>query len=202
MFLASLISELNWRPGFGDPDFVGWAITAAYAVAALLSGLCARSAGGNPASRDSRRARVIWGCLALLMALLGANKQLDLQTLVVDFGRAVSQRGGWYEARQPVKIAFDALLALAGLLFLFVAGRGILRHLRLGRKMILAGLALILAYVVIRALPGHSSDSAPHAPFWPVEFAGVALVATSAARERFCGTRRGGGRFPANAGHN
>jgi hypothetical protein len=115
------------------------------------------------------------------MVLLGLNKQLDLQTLLVDLGRAVSQHGGWYERRQPLKIAFAAVLGAGGLLALGFAVRWIRRHAR-DSALLVAGLGAILGYVVIRATPLHSAETGAHSPFWPVEFAGVVLVAVAAAR--------------------
>lgn len=39
---ALLLSSDGWRPGFGDNDLLGWSITAAYFVVALLCGAAFR----------------------------------------------------------------------------------------------------------------------------------------------------------------
>jgi hypothetical protein len=77
--MLAIMTPDGWQPGFGDDDFQGWLITAAYFVAAAL---CAWAWRGERALglRDGRTARpLIWAGLVALLIGLGFNKQLDFQ---------------------------------------------------------------------------------------------------------------------------
>ena len=155
-----------WRLRFGDPDALGWATTGAYFLAALL---CA-SAGRRESRRESRRegrregrresrgespgashsARpLFWFALAACLALLGVNKQLDLQILLRDAGLALVRAAGYDEQRRWVGRTFVALVAVAGLGALALAVRYI------GRAwpryaLALLGVVLLGCFLVLR----------------------------------------------------
>ena len=77
--MLAIMTADGWRPGFGDDDFAGWVITAAYFIAA---GLCAWAWRGELrlSRRDGYEARpAIWAALTGLLIVLGFNKQLDFQ---------------------------------------------------------------------------------------------------------------------------
>jgi len=140
----------GWRPGIGDPTVYGWLTVAAYALAAAICWLAA-----SRAPPDERR---LWLALALAMALLCVNKQLDLQTLFTDIGRTIAKAQGWYDGRRAYQRIFVAALGAAGLV-----GAGLAvyfaRRMRYSLKVALAGLALLGAFVVMRASSFESVDS-------------------------------------------
>lgn len=105
----------TWSPGIGDATVWGWVTVALYALAALVAALTARAAPFPPASR--LREQVFWTCLAVAMAALAVNKQLDLQSLMTALARCAAQTQGWYEDRRVVQMLFILGLVLFALVF-------------------------------------------------------------------------------------
>jgi hypothetical protein len=128
----------DWSPGIGDPTVIGWLTVLAYLIAA---GLCFRvfraTRGGRsvgalgstlalvlPWPSHRRRLEAIpvetrmaslWLGLAVLLLLLGINKQLDLQTAFTEIGRIVAHRYDWYDKRRNVQVIFIIGVVLVGL---------------------------------------------------------------------------------------
>lgn len=149
------LAQYRWRPGIGDPTFLGWFTVVAYAVAAILAASAGR---GIPPRNDARRgSRQLWLAVAGLMAFLCLNKQLDLQTLFTDIGRYVANHQGWYEQRRGVQKLF--VLAVLGTA---VAGGGWLAWrggaFWLGHRLLAAGLVFLLTFIVVRAISLHQFD--------------------------------------------
>src|SRR3954468_8571643 len=104
----------RWTPGIGDPTPLGWATVVCYAVAFFLCIACLHA---DVHSRTSRR---FWAMTSAIVAFLGINKQLDLQTWLTQTGRDLALQHGWYEERQVVQLTFIAALVAAALLALIV----------------------------------------------------------------------------------
>lgn len=140
----------GWQLSIGDPTFLGWALFAAYALAAVLAGMVLYT---SPfALAHCKREQLLWGLIAGLMAAIALNKQLDLQTLILTAGRCLGKEQGWYEERRLVQR--DFILVLTGLAALTGGGtiwllRGIVRD----NLTALLGLAALATFVVIRG--GH-----------------------------------------------
>lgn len=139
----------SWSPTIGDPTVLGWITVAIYGVSAI----CVWIVGG----RNRGTERLIWRLIALMLALLMINKQLDLQSFLTAAGRCHAQSAGWYEDRGKVQMAFilgvlvvSLLSALAMLIFLY---RLILRNL-----LLFAGTIMLLSFIVIRAVGFHGFD--------------------------------------------
>ncbi|MCF7976249.1 MAG: hypothetical protein K9N55_20695 [Phycisphaerae bacterium] len=117
--MADAIKGGYWSTNRGDPTVIGWSITVFYAVAALACLYCTGFC-------DSRRSVPIslvyawfWWMMLGLVVMMGINKQLDVQLLLADIGRAFTKHLGWYGQRKPVQIrvlAFGACVCLACLL--------------------------------------------------------------------------------------
>ena len=73
------IQNIRWRPGIGDPSFMGWLTVAAYAGAAFTAWIAARRTSRAPGTVGGSRGT--WILVTILMVLLCLNKQLDLQSL-------------------------------------------------------------------------------------------------------------------------
>ncbi|MCG8557647.1 MAG: hypothetical protein MJD61_20515 [Proteobacteria bacterium] len=143
----------GWEPGIGDPSFVGWFTVFAYFAAAAL---CWRRRAPMEASRPQRVAG-LWLGLCMLLLLLGVNKQLDLQTWFTVSARHVVTELGWYDQRRTLQAVLISVVGLGGLgcvAVLLWFARGQLRQLRLP----LAGSALLISFVVIRAASFHHVD--------------------------------------------
>ncbi len=178
----------------GDPTFLGWFTFMAYFVAALFAGRAGqacRFAGSPEKSGKSRRASgqgrlaAWWFVVAVMMLLLGLNKELDLQTTIAKLVRAAALDEGWYERRRGIQHAFVTGLMLlatgvaAAALYLL---RGMWSRLALA----LTGVALVIAYALLRAAEFNVTGVAVPEPLasspWLVELSGIALVLWSAYR--------------------
>lgn len=157
---------LRWRPGIGDPTFVGWLTVAAYGIAAAgavwaFAGARAsqrRLAGEDQrAARDRRSMKQLWLLIAITMVLLGANKQLDLQTLLIQKIRQRAYVDGWYGDRRRYQVDFIVAMTLAALL----AGVALsvwLRRSLARMALAIAGLGMLVLFVLIRASSFHYVD--------------------------------------------
>ena len=167
----------GWTPTIGDPTTLGWATVVAYAAAALACWFAGRQA--------PRREERWWWALAIILALLAVNKQLDLQTLFTDIGRWAARSGGWYEQRRPIQRKFIegvmAVGAIAAILLLVLA-----RKARTPVKTALAGLVLLGVFILVRASSFEKMDQlintrlgTARANHW-MELGGIAIIGLSA----------------------
>ena len=157
----------SWQFSVGDSNFLGWALFAAYAFAAILAGIVLYTSAFSPTHR--KREQLLWGVIAGLMAAVALNKQLDLQTLILTAGRCLATEQGWYADRRMVQrdfiLALTGLAGLGGVSIIWLL-RGIVRH----NLTALLGLAALAAFVVIRGghlfhmfVPQHErADNAVH----------------------------------------
>ena len=201
------MQDIDWSPTIGDPSIMGWVTVLAYFATAWLCVRAFKAEKRGPARpllasiaalarvmrkhwpsppAPARRA-ALWLVLASIMIALGINKQLDLQTLVTELGRQAAHAGGWYEQRRFVQALFVGAIAFVGAIGLAVLWwltRGQLRDFRLT----LAGLALLVCFVVIRAASFHSVDAFIDVRMlgirmnWVLELGGIALMATGVIR--------------------
>jgi hypothetical protein len=132
--------------GFHDNDALDWIITLGYLLAAAACFFAWRLEQRSPHRRVPR----FWLVLGILLALLGINKQLNLQTLLGDVGRNAAEVQGWYEHRRTVQKLF---VIGAGLVGLGVLGGLTWWVRRDWRRYLLgiAGLALAGLYAAVRA---------------------------------------------------
>jgi hypothetical protein len=173
---------LAWTPGIGDPSPMAWATVALYFASAWACLRTARSKSIAP------REATFWFVLALLLAGLGINKQLDLQTALTELGRWVAHSRGWYDRRREVQLVFGALVVLLAL------GFGALTSWLLWRsgrptKVAILGCGLLTSFVVLRALSFHHFDEFIGWDLlgirmsWLLEIGGISIVASGALLE-------------------
>ena len=167
-------------PG-GDPTLAGWFVTMLEFLAAAAAWLVLRRL---PSS--DRSATVFWRSVLVLSLIIAVNKQLDVQHIVLpEVRELVSGRAnqGLRETGLTVGVVALAALALAGLALLVRATRP--RRFRV----VLAGVALMLLFVVLRAAEiGHVAtpvtDRLEGAPTLATEAVGAVLVIVGAYRAR------------------
>jgi hypothetical protein len=180
----------QWSFSIGDPTFMGWIVTLAYLAAAALCLRSGQAAGGKEAS--------FWKWASLCLLLLGLNKQLDLQTLLIDVARQWARAGGWYQHRRLFQAIFILGLALAGIAGVCKLAREF-RSSGRAVKGAIFGLSLTLLFVLIRAASFHHVDQilrfellGARAHFL-LETFGIAIVALSAFTHRRKTWINGGG---------
>ncbi len=187
-----------WSPGIGDPDLYGWLGVALYGLAAALAVLVARR-GPFPPGHHQRGA-VLWLGIAVLMAFLALNKQLDLHTLLITAGRCLSRDEGWYESRRMVQRDFILALALVMALVVWATVR-LFGFLVRGDALLLSGLAAVAGFVLIRAMhffhviepTDPTLDRLVHALTTALELIGPTLVLAAEGRILRGGTQRSTG---------
>lgn len=175
----------GWSPGIGDPTPIGWFTVVAYFWAMLVCyrawRLCSRR------GRESRRLAWGWASLCALMAFLGLNKQLDLQTWLTVVGRQMAKDQGWYEQHRTVQVWFIAGLTLMAIGTGIVGSALMRRHLR-EFWLALVGGAFISLFVVVRAASFHHIDHLLGSSIlgfrmnWILELTGIACVGLAARR--------------------
>jgi predicted RNA-binding Zn-ribbon protein involved in translation (DUF1610 family) len=141
----------RWHAGIGDPTFFGWLTVAAYLLAAFLcfkqSGVV-KTQGGEPR---------FWLVLAIILFLLGVNKQLDLQSWLTQSLRDSAHAHGWYQYRRTVQFAFIAALG-GGMLIVLLSLRLFLANSWRHYKLVWVGIALLCTFIVMRAASFHHFD--------------------------------------------
>jgi hypothetical protein len=185
--MIEFFSRLGWRPAIGDPSVMGWLTVAAYAAAAVLCALAARSAPSGGPGTPERGQRRLWTWIAALMAFLCVNKQLDLQTLFTKIGRELAVRGGWYGNRRIFQFLFVMAVAAAGIWAFVLIARRTRLFLR-QRRLLLFGVCFLIAFIVVRASSFHhvavllQTDVLGIRLNWVLELGGIGMIAVSAAR--------------------
>jgi len=202
---TGILGYLEWNFGFHDNDAAGWLITASYLVTAVLCFAAGRAAahraGGAARSRYDRdaeasceevrrritdRVQVFWYILAVVLVLLGVNKQLNLQSLLTVVGRNVAKAGGWYARRREVQEDFLIGLAVAGAATLAFFG-WLIRRAFLRQVFALAGVLTLVCFVVLRAASIEHVDQMLGLDMGGVqvhfllEFGGILIIAMTAA---------------------
>ena len=191
--LGVVAADVRWSFGIGDPTPVGWLTVAAYALAAALSAqafMTARAgerrfAASDPhEARDQRAVKHMWLLITIAMVLLGINKQLDLQTLLIQKVRNRAYASGWYRDRRRYQVDFIAAMLVMGMLAtigLAIWLRRVLRRVILA----IAGVAALGLFVVIRAASFHYVDKALSLGGrvrvnWLIELSGIGLIVVAA----------------------
>lgn len=157
---------------------VAWFVVAAYFASAVAAWLAGSSSG-------AKRDRHFWYVAAVLLVLLGINKQLDLQTTLTVVGRDMAKREGWFDQRRLVQEAFVLVLVVGASL---VGGALALwlRRSATAVKVAAAGVVLLFAFILLRAASFHHMDSwvtrnvAGLRSGWWLELLGIAVISLSA----------------------
>ena len=147
--LHSCIAE-RWSPQIGDPNLTGWLTVLVYLFTALLSFAAWHRMAGQPG-------RMFWAIIVGFLIFLAINKQLDMQSALTIAGKCLAKAQGWYANRRVVQAAFIAVLLiiiLIGLIITIFALRGAL----LVNAFAILGLAIVLSFVMVRAVSIHRFD--------------------------------------------
>ena len=138
------IENGRWAPGIGDPTIVGWVTFFVYFAVAVI---CIKAA----ITADSKKPeKQFWLYLTIFLIALGINKQLDLQSLLIQIGRDIAIAQGWYKDRQIFQIFFILLLGLSGITGIFIL---IKKYCCTNNaiKIAFIGCATLFVFILIRA---------------------------------------------------
>lgn len=179
------LDYISWQPKIGDPTFMGWFTVFSYFLAAVICGWLALNLIYKFKAEFIHRQLLFWWSLTLILILLGINKQLDLQSLFTDIGRALSKSQGWYDQRRSVQFWFVLFLGLFGLVFMMVAIRIVLNILR-ECWLAVVGFIFLITFIFIRAVSFHHFDQVIDLRLsgirmnWVLELSGIYCILISA----------------------
>ncbi|MCS4096557.1 hypothetical protein [Rhizobium sp. BK176] len=171
--------HFDWRPGIGDPTIGGWITVALYFVACVS---CRRTMATVLSPGSSKQFDgFIWRGIAIMLFLLGINKQLDIQSAFTEIGRMIAASEGWYGERRAVQFYFIVGIAALWAVALPIAGF-CPRKLSHQTWLALAGSMLVVGYVVIRAGSFYHFDQFIGSHLWGLkcnwvlEMTGIVIV--------------------------
>ena len=143
------LSEVNaWLARSGDVCLSSLINTILYAVSIAAAAYHWRMLQRfkKPAAEQG-----FWLLVIFILSIFGINKQLDFQVLLVEIGRPIALKSGWYESRRIVQAVFTFVLTgIAGLfavMMLFL----IRRHWR-NNILALLGLLILCFYGIMEAI--------------------------------------------------
>jgi hypothetical protein len=191
MLMPRMFCEVGfgWRPQLDNPTFLGWSVVAFYGLAALA---CARAAILACANRDrsaqpghERGCAGIWWALASVLCVLGVNKQLNLQTLLIAVGRRWAEAGGWTSQRRQVQLVFSLVFGLGLSLLLVWLGTAhrdfFKRHRRTFWGVLVLGFFVTLRAATINHADGFLGLNLNDKEWaWLLEICGSALIGIGA----------------------
>jgi len=152
--VLGVIVNGHWRLGVGDPTFIGWLITVAYLITSFFCGIYAQRVDINSSVKQIRYHRVFWWGLAVVMLMMGINKQLDLQCLFIAIIKKMAMRQEWYARREIFLIWFITGFTISGLILLIWLGWKLKRLWR-QYGLALFGILLLITFVSVRVAPVH-----------------------------------------------
>lgn len=135
----------------------------------------------QPAPGQRRLLQTFYSGQALLLLLLGMNRQWDLLNALTSYSRLTAMREGWYNARRLAQFDLIVGLGVAALLLLLLTAWGFRSILRYHWLPLMTAMGL-LTYVGIRTVSLHAVDAIIldrmlGIPLdWIVEWVGVCLL--------------------------
>lgn len=139
----------RWRLGIGDPTIEGWLICTLYFIGFILS--FKKSINVKVNSTVSHKT---WTFISLTLLFLSLNKQLDLQTLISDTGRAIAINLELMEQRHIFKRVFILVVALCGIIFLIKYKENVVSFNK-NYHLAFVGMTTLITFVFLRAISFH-----------------------------------------------
>ena len=142
--MADSSERITWRPGISDPTVLAWVITCVFLAAGVACIVRLRRAP------QPKRLSAFWLVGAGLFTFLAFNKQLDLQVLLIQLGRAWTTNLHWFEHRRGVQTLFVVLLG-AGATGTVLVFAWMLRPYWSSTRLALIGVGCTLIVISLRA---------------------------------------------------
>ena len=132
----------SWKPGIGDPSFMGWFMVFSYYLAASLC-LFKMISRTLPLEKKSRH---LGGFMCLALIVLGLIKQFNLLSAVTEIWRIIARSGGWMEQHRIVQAGAMILFFSIGLVFSGILYRRLSQSFLVQEK--LAVIGTVLSYEI------------------------------------------------------
>jgi hypothetical protein len=177
-----------------DQSIVGYSITAGYLLSSLLLFCSLFYKPDRYDSMGSKHSTPLWLASATLALLLGINKQLDLQTYLTQWGRDLFRNWGIYTGRRTSQL-YASVLMISLIVAAAVYAIVFVRRVGWGLRVTILGLAICLAYVVLRLISIHHVDHWFRVDIggwkmsWVVELTGVGITLVGASMTSLRGDR-------------
>ena len=177
-----------------DQSIVGYLITAGYLLSSLLLFCSLFYKPDRYDSMGSKHSTPLWLASATLALLLGINKQLDLQTYLTQWGRDLFRNWGIYTGRRTAQL-YASVLMISLIVAAAVYAIVFVRRVGWGLRVTILGLAICLAYVVLRLISIHHVDHWFRVDIggwkmsWVVELTGVGITLVGASMTSLRGDR-------------
>ncbi len=139
----------DWLSRSGDHTFWSWVITIMYFITAVMAFVYLRKIRLSQIP-DDRQKLFLWTGIFIFLLLMGINKQLDIQTLILMSMRYVMWRFRlWHYWRTFHFLMFyglGSLFLISGILMTVKSGKAMLKSLAA-----VAGVLVVMLFVFMRA---------------------------------------------------
>ncbi len=169
---------ISWTPKLGDNDLLGWVTVLGYLITFVLSLFCAIKVNKT----REKNSRWFWWLITFIILFLGINKQLDIQTLLLQTGKSATWILGFYEQRRIFQKGFMLGIGMTMLTIFILTGKTLGSDWK-KCKLSLLGLLFLVSFVILRGATFNrvffSGYLFPHYQ-WILELMGIILIAISA----------------------
>lgn len=159
-----------WKPGIGDPSFMGWFTVFSYYLVASLCLLKMISRALLP----GKKAWLFWAFMCLAMIVLGIIKQYNLLSAVTEIWRLIARHGGWMEQRWIFQVGAMILFFVISVIFSTFLYRRSLQFFSVQEKIAAFGLVYLVLFVGLRAISLHQFGTVLGWEIWGVRINWIA----------------------------
>ncbi len=159
-----------WKPGIGDPSFMGWFTVFSYYLIASLCLLKMISRALLP----GKKAWLFWAFMCLTMIVLGIIKQYNMLSAVTEMWRLIARHGGWMEQRWIFQVGAMILFFVISVIFSTFLYRRSLQFFSVQEKIAAFGLVYLVLFVGLRAISLHQFGTVLGWEIWGVRINWIA----------------------------
>ncbi|MEQ8202545.1 MAG: hypothetical protein ABRQ31_02040 [Smithellaceae bacterium] len=159
-----------WKPGIGDPSFMGWFTVFSYYLVASLCLLKMISRALLP----GKKAWLFWAFMCLIMIVLGIIKQYNMLSAVTEMWRLIARHGGWMEQRWIFQVGAMILFFVISVIFSTFLYRRSLQFFSVQEKIAAFGLVYLVLFVGLRAISLHQLGTVLGWEIWGVRINWIA----------------------------
>ncbi|MEQ8159906.1 MAG: hypothetical protein ABRQ33_01860 [Smithellaceae bacterium] len=159
-----------WKPGIGDPSFMGWFTVFSYYLVASLCLLKMISRALLP----GKKAWLFWAFMCLTMIVLGIIKQYNMLSAVTEMWRLIARHGGWMEQRWIFQVGAMILFFVISVIFSTFLYRRSLQFFSVQEKIAAFGLVYLVLFVGLRAISLHQLGTVLGWEIWGVRINWIA----------------------------